>query len=61
MPAREIGNPFPGEFSGPIGPKAQWEHEITVDDYGSGDLRTESWEQLDKDLVEIGMNTRGFS
>lgn len=37
------------------GAKALWEHKITVNGYGPGVVRTELWEQLDKDLVEIGM------
>ncbi len=35
--------------------KALWEHKITVNGYAPGVVRTELWEQLDKDLVEIGM------
>ncbi len=37
------------------GAKALWEHKITVNAYGPGVVRTELWEQLDRDLVEIGM------
>ena len=37
------------------GAKALWEHKITVNGYGPGIVNTELWEQLDKDLVEIGM------
>lgn len=37
------------------GAKALWEHKITVNGYGPGVVTTELWEQLDKDLVEIGM------
>ena len=37
------------------GAKALWEHKITVNGYGPGVVRTELWEQLDKDLVDIGM------
>jgi len=37
------------------GAKALWEHRITVNGYGPGVVRTELWEQLDRDLVEIGM------
>jgi meso-butanediol dehydrogenase/(S,S)-butanediol dehydrogenase/diacetyl reductase len=37
------------------GAKALVEHNITVNGYGPGVVRTELWEQLDKDLVEIGM------
>ena len=37
------------------GAKALWEHKITVNGYGPGVVNTELWEQLDKDLVEIGM------
>jgi meso-butanediol dehydrogenase / (S,S)-butanediol dehydrogenase / diacetyl reductase len=37
------------------GAKALWEHRITVNGYAPGVVRTELWEQLDKDLVEIGM------
>ncbi len=37
------------------GAKALWEHRITVNGYGPGVVKTELWEQLDKDLVEIGM------
>ncbi|MGU9962606.1 MAG: SDR family oxidoreductase [Candidatus Halichondribacter symbioticus] len=36
------------------GAKALVEHNITVNGYGPGVVRTELWEQLDKDLVEIG-------
>ena len=32
--------------------KALWEHKITVNGYGPGVVKTELWEQLDKDLVE---------
>lgn len=37
------------------GAKALWEHKITVNGYAPGVVRTELWEQLDKDLVDIGM------
>ena len=37
------------------GAKALVDHNITVNGYGPGVVRTELWEQLDKDLVEIGM------
>lgn len=37
------------------GAKALVEHNITVNGYGPGVVRTELWEQLDKDLVKIGM------
>ncbi len=37
------------------GAKALWQHKITVNGYAPGVVRTELWEQLDKDLVEIGM------
>lgn len=37
------------------GAKALWDHNITVNGYGPGVVRTELWEQLDKDLVDIGM------
>jgi len=37
------------------GAKALWQHKITVNGYGPGVVRTELWEQLDKDLVAIGM------
>lgn len=36
------------------GAKALAEHNITVNGYGPGVVRTELWEQLDKDLVAIG-------
>ncbi len=36
------------------GAKSLIEHNITVNGYGPGVVRTELWEQLDKDLVEIG-------
>ncbi len=36
------------------GAKALMEHNITVNGYGPGVVRTELWEQLDKDLVAIG-------
>ncbi len=36
------------------GAKALVEHGITVNGYGPGVVRTELWEQLDKDLVAIG-------
>ncbi len=36
------------------GAKALVEHNITVNGYGPGVVRTELWEQLDKDLVKIG-------
>jgi meso-butanediol dehydrogenase/(S,S)-butanediol dehydrogenase/diacetyl reductase len=35
--------------------KALVGHNITVNGYGPGVVRTEMWEQLDRDLVEIGM------
>ena len=34
--------------------KALIEHNITVNGYAPGVVRTEMWEQLDRDLVEIG-------
>lgn len=34
--------------------KALVEHNITVNGYGPGVVRTEMWEQLDRDLVAIG-------
>lgn len=37
------------------GAKALVDHNITVNGYAPGVVRTELWEQLDKDLVEIGM------
>jgi meso-butanediol dehydrogenase/(S,S)-butanediol dehydrogenase/diacetyl reductase len=37
------------------GAKALVDHNITVNGYGPGVVRTELWEQLDKDLVKIGM------
>ena len=37
------------------GAKALVDYGITVNGYGPGVVRTELWEQLDKDLVEIGM------
>jgi len=37
------------------GAKSLIEHNITVNGYGPGVVRTELWEQLDKDLVEMGM------
>jgi len=37
------------------GAKALVDHNITVNGYGPGVVATELWEQLDKDLVEIGM------
>lgn len=37
------------------GAKALVGNNITVNGYGPGVVRTELWEQLDKDLVEIGM------
>lgn len=37
------------------GAKALVDHNITVNGYGPGVVRTEMWEQLDRDLVEIGM------
>ncbi len=37
------------------GAKALVQHNITVNGYGPGVVRTELWEQLDKDLVKIGM------
>lgn len=36
------------------GARALIEHHITVNGYGPGVVRTELWEQLDKDLVSIG-------
>jgi meso-butanediol dehydrogenase/(S,S)-butanediol dehydrogenase/diacetyl reductase len=36
------------------GAKALVDHNITVNGYGPGVVRTEFWEQLDKDLVAIG-------
>lgn len=36
------------------GARALIEHNITVNGYGPGVVRTELWEQLDKDLVSIG-------
>jgi meso-butanediol dehydrogenase/(S,S)-butanediol dehydrogenase/diacetyl reductase len=36
------------------GAKALADHNITVNGYGPGVVRTELWEQLDKDLVAIG-------
>jgi meso-butanediol dehydrogenase/(S,S)-butanediol dehydrogenase/diacetyl reductase len=36
------------------GAKALVDHNITVNGYGPGVVRTEMWEQLDKDLVAIG-------
>ena len=36
------------------GAKSLIEHNITVNGYGPGVVRTELWEQLDRDLVEIG-------
>lgn len=36
------------------GAKGLIEHNITVNGYAPGVVRTEMWEQLDKDLVEIG-------
>ena len=44
------------------GAKGLWEHRITVNGYAPGVVRTEMWEQLDKDLVEMGkFNERGES
>ncbi len=37
------------------GSKALVEHNITVNGYAPGVVRTEMWEQLDRDLVEMGM------
>ena len=37
------------------GAKSLAEHNITVNGYAPGVVRTELWEQLDKDLVKIGM------
>ncbi|MCX2721024.1 SDR family NAD(P)-dependent oxidoreductase [Roseibium salinum] len=37
------------------GAKALWPHKITVNGYAPGVVKTELWNQLDKDLVEIGM------
>jgi meso-butanediol dehydrogenase / (S,S)-butanediol dehydrogenase / diacetyl reductase len=36
------------------GAKSLWPHKITVNGYAPGVVRTEMWEQLDKDLVDIG-------
>ena len=36
------------------GAKGLWEHKITVNGYAPGVVRTEMWEQLDKELVEMG-------
>ena len=36
------------------GAKSLWQYGITVNGYGPGVVRTELWEQLDKDLVAIG-------
>ncbi|MEE8600594.1 SDR family NAD(P)-dependent oxidoreductase [Euzebya tangerina] len=36
------------------GAKGLWEYGITVNGYAPGVVRTEMWEQLDRDLVEIG-------
>ena len=36
------------------GAKALVDHNITVNGYGPSVVRTKLWEQLDKDLVEIG-------
>lgn len=36
------------------GAKALVDHDITVNGFGPGVVRTELWEQLDKDLVAIG-------
>jgi meso-butanediol dehydrogenase / (S,S)-butanediol dehydrogenase / diacetyl reductase len=36
------------------GAKALIEHNITVNGYGPGVVRTEMWEELDKDLVAMG-------
>jgi meso-butanediol dehydrogenase/(S,S)-butanediol dehydrogenase/diacetyl reductase len=36
------------------GAKSLWEYGITVNGYGPGVVRTEMWEQLDRELVEIG-------
>lgn len=36
------------------GAKSLWEHGITVNGYGPGVVRTEMWEQLDRELVAIG-------
>lgn len=36
------------------GAKSLADHNITVNGYGPGVVRTELWEQLDRDLVEIG-------
>jgi meso-butanediol dehydrogenase / (S,S)-butanediol dehydrogenase / diacetyl reductase len=36
------------------GAKSLMEHNITVNGYAPGVVRTEMWEQLDRDLVEIG-------
>jgi meso-butanediol dehydrogenase/(S,S)-butanediol dehydrogenase/diacetyl reductase len=44
------------------GAKALVEHNITVNGYAPGVVRTEMWEQLDRDLVEMGMfDKRGES
>jgi meso-butanediol dehydrogenase / (S,S)-butanediol dehydrogenase / diacetyl reductase len=40
------------------GAKALIEHNITVNGYAPGVVRTEMWEQLDRDLVEIGKFTK---
>ena len=37
------------------GAKSLMQHNITVNGYAPGVVRTEMWEQLDRDLVEIGM------
>lgn len=36
------------------GAKGLWEHKITVNGYAPGVVRTEMWEQLDRELVEMG-------
>lgn len=44
------------------GAKGLWEHKITVNGYAPGVVRTEMWEQLDKELVEMGkFNEQGES
>lgn len=40
------------------GARALWEHRITVNGYGPGVVRTELWDRLDRDLVEIGAFAR---
>lgn len=44
------------------GAKGLWEYNITVNGYAPGVVRTEMWEQLDRDLVEMGkFNEHGES